>query len=736
MNPLVLMGIFLAVSLACAQDAFYLEGEDYLGGSVPGWAPGNSGRHGRGVWEGTSRGRCATLNEVPEPGVIAYHIGDGTLPPGDYHLWLRARAGDNNRSVAVAFGPFGDGEPGPVPAGVCPDPGDDGAFYWRQTARDGQPTVLTVTQGKDHALVLSRAGNDSPYVDVIAFVPAQSGFVPSDALPEQGYSPRIRPKIVAAHGPASPMPDPDLARFRMPQIPPADGEATVALQIEPTGAIYFPLATAGRFHLYLNLRVSAGTGLSLDPQTDRFDVRLRELFSSKEVTVVVPLAGPVPSGETRVLPAELSSDELPLNPGAWLVIADLVREGKSLCGGRVGAAEVYVRRPDESRAHALASFQVAHAGFNHDRLFGGHFVGMKALIPSTYDPLADETWPQWLKLYSGDTGKFLELLHDGGFGILHCAKVFRALGEVDRAEFAERIVTDDVLFILEKMVQEDGKVHCCHDELEQKWPELKAGHSTNTADILQNDGFVLKLACQLYFHCKDLPGGDALAERIMKRAAILARHVCDPKWLPCQGCSVYDGRTISGQAWWVLAAEDYTGVVPLPEAETVVRNCIAASTQAIISHGWYDRGCLVEGGCHVGYGAQNIINALQPGFRVAELINRSGDAGHMALALRSLYTFLVETNAVITGQPLWRPTRHSSWSNGHMYVLCSEYLRDFEENPRIRTYRDQIGANFLRDTTGNDGGISKWHGLDALATIIYSCPEYLEWEKLNGPVLY
>ena len=144
MNPLVLMGIFLAVSLACAQDAFYLEGEDYLGGSVPGWAPGNSGRHGRGVWEGTSRGRCATLNEVPESGVITYHIGDGTLPPAT-HTSGYALAPVTTTARGCCLRPFGDGEPGPVPAGVA-RPGDDGA-YWRQTARDGQPTVLTVTQG-------------------------------------------------------------------------------------------------------------------------------------------------------------------------------------------------------------------------------------------------------------------------------------------------------------------------------------------------------------------------------------------------------------------------------------------------------------------------------------------------------------------------------------------------------------------------------------------------------------
>ena len=726
----------LAASVALAQPAWYLEGEDYLGGGVPEWAPHNVGAFGRGAWDGASRGRCATINEVPRLGVVVYHLGDKTLAPGDYQVWLRARAGDNNRSVAVAFGPFGEGEVGPQPVGVCPDPGDDGKFYWRQVARDGKPAVLTIAAGKDHALVLSRGGNDSPYVDVIAFAPAGAAFTPLEAVPASGYVPRIMPALVAAHGPTEPAPDPDLVMFRMSQLPPAAGEATVALQIEPTGLIYFPTATVGRCHLHLNLRVSAGAGLALSPQTDRVALRFRELFSGKEKTLAAALPAAVAEGKTAVVALELPPAQAALEPGAYLATADVQRGGKSLCGGRVGAAELYVRRPEESRAHALASFQIAHAGFNHDRLFGGHFVGMKTLIPATYDPLDDATWRQWLKLYSGDTGKFLELLHDGGFGILHCAKVFRALGEMDRAAFAESIVTDDVLFILEKMVRDDGTVDCCHDELEAKWPELKGGHATQTADILQNDGFVLKLACQLYFHAKDLPEGKALADRIMKRAAVLAKHVCDPKWLPCQRCCVYDGRTISGQAWWVLAQADATGALPQAEAETVVRNCAAAATHAIISHGWYDRGCLTEGGCHVGYGVQNIINALQPGCRVADMMNRSEDAGLMRQALRALYEFLTDTNAVLTGQPLWRPTRHSSWSNGHMFTLCGEYLRDFEDNPRVRTYRDQIGANFLMDASGLGGGIAKWHGLDALATIMYASAEYGAWERSHGARLY
>lgn len=131
-----------------------------------------------------------------------------------------------------------------------------------------------------------------------------------------------------------------------------------------------------------------------------------------------------------------------------------------------------------------------------------------------------------------------------------------------------------------------------------------------------------------------------------------------------------------------------------------------------------------------------MINALQPGYAVAQLLGRADDMALMRKALRELYLFLAETNAVITGQPIWMPTRHSSWSNGHMYVLCSEYLRDFDDDPRVRAYRGQIGANFLSDVSGLSGGIGKWHGLNALATIAYSCPEYQAWEKVNGPLLY
>jgi hypothetical protein len=144
----------------------------------------------------------------------------------------------------------------------------------------------------------------------------------------------------------------------------------------------------------------------------------------------------------------------------------------------------------------------------------------------------------------------------------------------------------------------------------------------------------------------------------------------------------------------------------------------------------------VEGGCHIGYGAQNLINALQPGCRVADLLGRGDDLALFQRATRELYTFLMETNAVITGQPMWRPARHSSWSNGHMYVLCSEYLRDTEDDGRVRAYRDLLGSVLLSDFSGVSGGIAKWHGHNLLATLAYSTPEVQRWEKANGPVLY
>jgi hypothetical protein len=720
-----------------AQDLRYLEGEDFLGGMVPAWAPHNSGTYDRGTLPGTSRGRVATLGEVPQLGVIAYHLGDGSLPPGEYHLWLRLRAGDNDRSVAVAFGPFGAGEKGPLPVGQVPDPGDDGGFHWRQAATDGKPAVLAFASGKDHALVLSRAGNDTPYIDAIAFAPAAAQAVPPEAVPPGGYEPRFRPRIVAAQPPPEPPVDPDLARFRTPPLPPPPGEASLALHLASTGAIYFPLLTEGQCRLSMDLRVTAGEGLALAPEQDTLRLHFRELFSARTSQADARLPAAVPAGTTQALSLEWGDAGQPeLAPGAYLVTADLVRSGASLCGGRVGAAELYVRRADESRGHALLCFMVAHAGFNEDRLYGGHFVGMLPLVPATYDPLDNGTWHEWLKLYSRDTGKFLELLHDGGFGFLHAAKVLRALGETERAEFADRIVAGDALYVLEKMVQPDGKVHACHDELEEKWPDLKAGHATRTDDILQNEGFVLKLAAQCYFHFRDLPGHEQTASRLMGRGAVLARHVCDPAWIPCQGCTVYDGRTISGQAWWVLAVADHAGQVPQAEAETVVRNCAAAATQTLLRQGWYDYGCLQEGGCHVGYGAQNLINALQPGYRVADLLGRNEEMGRIRRALEMLYTFLAEANAVLTGQPMWYPPRHSSWSNGHMYVLCSEYLRDFRDDARVRAYRSLLGAIFFSDLSGTDGGIGKWHGHNYLATLAYSCPEYLAWEKRNGPSLY
>ena len=154
------MGIFLAVSLACAQ--MLSPGARIPSGvRFPAGRPGI--RAGNGRW-GMGRDQPGTVRHAerfPSPGHrLTTSVTD--LPPGATPLATHCAPVTTTAPWLLPSGPRRR-RTGPFPGRSLPDPGDDGAFYWRQTARDGQP-LADITQGKDHRPRLFRAGNDSPYV--------------------------------------------------------------------------------------------------------------------------------------------------------------------------------------------------------------------------------------------------------------------------------------------------------------------------------------------------------------------------------------------------------------------------------------------------------------------------------------------------------------------------------------------------------------------------------------------
>jgi hypothetical protein len=736
--PPLLVAILSA--LPClAQQPYYIEGEDYAGRRTPAWAPQSSGPLADVPWEGCSGNRVVALGEGPAEAFVVYPIPAGAVPPGGYTVWLRMLAGTEKSGAAAVFGPLTDGKPVPEPVGSALVGTDSTAFRWKQLVRGDRPGVVTIAADRDHLLAVRRAGVQPVYLDCIALSPEGSDRAPQDDLPaSSAYVPRVRPGVAAGEPPADPLPDADLRRYRMRPVPARSGEASVSMRVASSGLPGLPAVSADAPCLRVELRLVVGAALDLVP-TDGVVLRFRELFSGTRAQVRLPLGVAAGAGTTQLQRLEVRPEQAVLRPGFYLVTADVARGDESLCGGRVGAAEFYVCGDRESRAHATLSFAAGHASFSSDRRFGGHISDVRPLIPSTFDPADDGTWHEWLRLHAADTAKPLEGLCEGDFGLLQCAKVFRALGETDRATFVEGMLASDLTYMLDRMVQDDGAVHCCRDELETEWPDLAQpdGLSTRQDDVPAWDAMLLTLAAQVVLCLNDLPGSSELLGEVRTRGDLVAQHLRSITWLPCQGCTLNDGRVLSGLAWWLLARAGAGGQPgPNDQVEGMLRGCRSAAMQALLYHGWYDRGCLADAGSHIGYATQNLIGALQPAWAVAARTGRRDDAALFRAALGALYGFLAQDNAVTTQAVLWTPQAHTLATNGEMYVLCSRFALDVADTDAVRAYRDGLATSVRAYAADGEGGMPRWRSLNALASLAYTCPEYRAWEWRKGPLLF
>jgi len=100
--------------------------------------------------------------------------------------------------------------------------------------------------------------------------------------------------------------------------------------------------------------------------------------------------------------------------------------------------------------------------------------------------------------------------------------------------------------------------------------------------------------------------------------------------------------------------------------------------------GWYDNECTGEGGCHIGFGNQNILCGLLPSRRIALARGEKGIAEHRGEAIMTGLDFLTRTNGAITGHIQWVPSRRSQWANGNMYEILNEIRDQFGESETLK----------------------------------------------------
>ncbi len=409
----------------------------------------------------------------------------------------------------------------------------------------------------------------------------------------------------------------------------------------------------------------------------------------------------------------LSPGDVSLAPASYYVRVDAIRNGESLCGPNTGSCELYVCREGESVRHALGSFFISRVAYGWDPKREIYYPQTPRL-PATGDPIHPESLkPFW----SGEWKLVPELQHDGGLAFLYGAQVFRKTGEMDRARFCDTVLKRTLEAALKYLLGEDGKIYavCWEDDNITKLPYY----------VQEEEGWLLKLFSQSYLHFRDVVGDRAYADSLFQRLQPLIKQTFqqtsqqpDPLGYGGWGCKVYDGRILAGLAYYCLTERAATGQFNDDHVRTTLDFAQRAAEHLLAHKGWYDNDCTVEGGCHIGFGNQNILCGLLPSRRIAlsrgeeELAERLGEGIMIGL------DFLARTNGAITGCVQWIPSRHSQWSNGNMREILDEIQDQFGESETLTWYY----ADLWKPTHGF--WVAVFHRCNVLATALLDCEEY------------
>ncbi len=209
------------------------------------------------------------------------------------------------------------------------------------------------------------------------------------------------------------------------------------------GALPYRCVLPDRFALPFRLQIECQQGQV--EATDILQFRFQELFSGQKYTVSKQIGLPIASDQKAGVSVTLTESDVNLIPGAYHIVVDLLGDGRSQCAGRVGSTILYVKKAGESPQHIIGSMGLALCRFTRNRVNGGYFHVNNASIPPTYDPFAPETYREFLAAFEADRHASPETHTDGGLGYLYMAKAFRAMGEPQRAIYAE----DELKWLIE-----------------------------------------------------------------------------------------------------------------------------------------------------------------------------------------------------------------------------------------------------------------------------------------------
>lgn len=519
-----------------------------------------------------------------------------------------------------------------------------------------------------------------------------------------------------------------------------DSSCTIEAHLKKNSPLPFNIAPAKPCHLYFDLTINAEKELA---KTDTLVFTFRDLFSDteppKEACVYNrPLGKTIAAGKKQVVTVVITDGDTALPPSSYHVRIDLVRDDRSLCALNVGSVRFYLIKDGESADHAAASYIFSRTEFSWNRQNRNYFAGQPIRLPPTLDPFNDESFTDFVKAMDTHTDIRAENIQGGGIGFLHGARMFRALGEMDRAKFCERVLKrsfEDMVFA--KMINEEGAVHGL-DSFE-KDHALTREHRVETA-------FILKILAQamLYFYEE---GGQAdYAESLHEQTNIIAENQFNrPLEIGCgceddpSRCTCYDGRVLQGISEWLDTTFAMKGVVDRKQLAKATQFAFTVSKRVLQNNGWYDAHCYGEEHCHIICGNHNILGGLLatlrvvnrykenvPGYGQPYYFSEVTDArAQLMPAIRSAFEFIAGKQVSITGLPLLFYPGH--WGIGHLYKECLELVKMPETAAHARRWLHIIKCVVSSPSITDD--IGHYAEYAAMAPLLGMCPEIESLER-------
>lgn len=472
------------------------------------------------------------------------------------------------------------------------------------------------------------------------------------------------------------------------------------------------------------LKLTTGAECPLK-STDSVLWRATNVFTRNHFLGKRPLGQEVAAGATLEVPVEFP---VPPQPGYYLLIANVARDGQSLCGGRVGAEDFYVRKPGETMAYTALCYRLAVADWLTDRLYGGMMTHGSIVLPHTYDPYDKATYLLWLRSWCTDCGKNTEGLEAGVTGLVFACEALRRSGDQVRLAFADKLLRDTLDYMIRGMQDPDGGVKIVTNELTQNYGDIlgEMGWVSASRDSNQVGEWVRPMArAILYF--RGLKGEEAYVRKLQQAAFAAAdfivrngtdavgershvlRHYQYPPYTPNapqplkrtlfhqegRQCEVYVGRAMAGVSY-VAYARAVCGLQVPATWLTALRETTAWAAERMAPRGgWFDYGCedIVEGGCHTFLGNQYIGEGTMGHYLLEKTLGHPDQAAAAAAATKLAYHYVTD-NCVIRGRKFGVPTEF--WVGPYLYWELLEYNTYIERDPTFAEWLQGITDAYVK----------------------------------------